>query len=197
MSPRFPHFKQLDASDCGPASLRMIARFYGIAYSAEMLRKHCHISRYGVTMRGIDECAQYIGFETMGLSLSFEKLAEEGVFPCILHWNQNHFVVCYGIIKNNGKYHIYIADPASQRLIYTREEFERCWIGCNVGLDSKGAALMLEPSDNFGQIEDEYIKNSRSLLSFAKYFTPYRGMICLLVLAMLLGSLIQLILLYE
>jgi len=63
MPPRFPHFKQLDASDCGPASLRMIARFYGIAYSAEMLRKHCHISRYGVTMRGIDECAQYIGFE--------------------------------------------------------------------------------------------------------------------------------------
>ncbi len=92
---------------------------------------------------------------------------------------------------------VYIADPASQRLVYTREEFERCWIGCNVGLDSKGAALMLEPSDNFGQIEDEYIKNSRSLLSFAKYFTPYRGMICLLVLAMLLGSLIQLILLYE
>lgn len=56
---------------------------------------------------------------------------------------------------------------------------------------------MLEPSDNFGQIEDEYMKNSRSLLSFAKYFTPYRGMICLLVLARLLGSLIQLILLYE
>ena len=194
MFTRFPHFKQLDASDCGPTSLRMIARFYGIAYSTEMLRKHCHISRYGVTMRGIDECARYIGFETMGLSLTFETLAEEGVFPCILHWNQNHFVVCYKITNKNSKYRIYIADPASQRLVYTREEFERCWIGCNVSLDSKGVALMLEPSDNFGQIEDEYMKNSRSLLSFAKYFTPYRGMICQLVLAMLLGSLIQLIL---
>lgn len=64
MLPRFPHFKQ--SSNCDSALLRMIARFYGIAYSAEMLRKHCHISRYGVTMRGIDECAQYIGFETMG-----------------------------------------------------------------------------------------------------------------------------------
>ena len=93
MPPRFPHFKQLDASDCGPVSLRMIARFYGIAYSAKMLRKHCHIFRYGATMRGVDECVQYIGFETLGLSLSFEKLAGEGVFPCILHRNQNHFVV--------------------------------------------------------------------------------------------------------
>lgn len=84
MPPRFPHFKQ--PSNCGPASLRMIARFYSIAYAAEMLRKHCHISRYGVTMRGIDECAQYIGFETMGVSLSFEKLAEEDMFSSILYW---------------------------------------------------------------------------------------------------------------
>ena len=104
MPPRFPHFKQLDASDCGPASLRMIARFYGIAYSAEMLTKHCHISRYGVTMRGIDECVQYIGFETMGFL--FEKIVEEGMFPCILYWTQNHFVVCYGITNDNGKYNI-------------------------------------------------------------------------------------------
>ena len=102
MPPRFPHFKQ--PSNCGPASLRMIARFYGIAYSAEMLRKHCHISRYGVTMRGIDECVQYIGFETMGFL--FEKIVEEGMFPCILYWTQNHFVVCYGITNDNGKYNI-------------------------------------------------------------------------------------------
>ena len=60
----------------------------------------------GVIMRGIDECAQSISFETMGFSLSFEKLAEEGVFPCILHWNQNHFVVCYGITNDKGKYNI-------------------------------------------------------------------------------------------
>ena len=64
MPPRFSYFKQ--PSNCGPASLRMIVRFYSIAYATEMLRKHCHISRYGVIMRGIDECAQYIGFETMG-----------------------------------------------------------------------------------------------------------------------------------
>ena len=55
---RFPHFKQLNVADCGPTSLRMIARFYGRDYSTEMLRRRCHISRYGVNMRGISEGAQ-------------------------------------------------------------------------------------------------------------------------------------------
>ena len=90
---RFPHFKQLDASDCGTTSLRMIASFYGLNYSAEMLRKHCYISRRGVNMQGISEGAQYIGFDTIGMKMTFEQLVEEGVFPCILYWNQNNYVV--------------------------------------------------------------------------------------------------------
>ena len=192
---RFPHYKQNNSSDCGPTSLRMIARHYGLDYSTEMLRKHCHITRHGVNLLGISEAAEYIGFETAGVKVTFEELAEEGVFPCILHWNQNHFVVCYGIEKcKHGGYKIHISDPASQRLTYTKEEFERCWIGPQADKDSNGVALMLEPGDDFGKIEDEYRKNSRSMLSFARYFTPYRSMIGQLVLAMLVGSIIQMVL---
>ena len=173
----------------------MIARHYGLDYSTEMLRKHCHITRHGVNLLGISEAAEYIGFETAGVKVTFEQLAEEGVFPCILHWNQNHFVVCYGIEKcKRGGYKIHISDPASQRLTYTKDEFERCWIGPQADENSNGVALMLEPGDDFGKIEDEYRKNSRSMLSFAKYFTPYRNMIGQLVLAMLVGSVIQMIL---
>lgn len=192
---RFPHFKQNNSSDCGPTSLRMIARYYGLDYSTEMLRKRCHITRRGVNLLGISEAAEYIGFETAGVKVTFEQLAEEGVFPCILHWNQNHFVVCYGIEKcKRGGYKIHISDPASQRLTYTKDEFERCWIGPQADENSNGVALMLEPSDDFGKIEDEYRKNSRSMLSFARYFTPYRSMIGQLVLAMFVGSVIQMIL---
>ncbi len=192
---RFPHYKQHNTSDCGPTSLRMVAKFYGMDYSAEMLRKHCHISRRGVNMLGISEGAKHIGFETVGVKMSFEELAEKSIFPCILHWNQNHFVVCYGIKKHkHGGYKIYISDPASQRLTYTKEEFERCWIGPRKNKDSNGVALMLEPGENFGKVEDEYKKNSRSLLSFARYFTPYRSMIGQLLLAMLVGSLMQMVL---
>lgn len=192
---RFPHFKQNNSFDCGPTSLRMIARHYGLDYSTEMLRKHCHITRHGVNLLGISEAAEYIGFETTGVKVTFEQLAEEGVFPCILHWNQNHFVVCYGIEKcKHGGFKIHISDPASELLTYTKEEFERCWIGPQAHEDSNGVALMLEPGDDFGKIEDEYRKNSRSILSFARYFTPYRSMIGQLVLAMLVGSVIQMIL---
>lgn len=192
---RFPFFHQRESSDCGPTSLRMIARHYGLDYSTEMLRKHCHITRRGVNLLGISEAAEYIGFETAGVKVTFEQLAEEGVFPCILHWNQNHFVVCYDIEKcKNGEYKIHISDPASQRLTYTKDEFERCWIGPQASENSNGVALMLEPGDDFGKTEDEYRKNSRSMLSFAKYFTPYRSMIGQLILAMLVGSVIQMIL---
>lgn len=192
---RFPHFKQNNSSDCGPTSLRMIARHYGLDYSTEMLRKHCHITRSGVNLLGISEAAEYIGFDTAGVKVTFEQLAEDGVFPCILHWNQNHFVVCYGIEKcKHGEYKIHISDPASQRLTYTKEEFERCWIGPKADENSNGVALMLEPGDDFGKIEDEYRKNSRSMLSFVRYFTPYHSMIGQLVLAMLVGSVIQMIL---
>lgn len=193
----FPHYKQLNATDCGPTSLRMIARHYGKEYSTEMLRKHCHITRNGVNMQGISECAQYIGFETVGVKLTFEELVKEGVFPCILHWNQNHFVVCYGIDKGKGKgnrYRIHISDPGSQTLTYTREEFERCWSGPHADNHSTGVALMLEPGERFGEVKDEYRKNSRTLWSFARYFTPYRGMIGQLLLAMLVGSMIQMVL---
>lgn len=192
---RFPHYKQNNTSDCGPTCLRMIAQHYGCDYSAEMLRRHCHVSRRGVNMLGISEAAEYIGFKTAGIKITFNQLTVEGIFPCILHWNQNHFVVCYSIEKReNGGYRIHISDPASQRLTYTREEFERCWIGPHADKDSKGVALMLEPGDDFGKVEDEYIKNRRSMLSFTRYFTPYRSMIGQLLLAMLVGSLIQMVL---
>ena len=127
---RFPHFRQNNVSDCGPTCLRMIARYYGVDYTAEMLRRHCHVSRRGVNMLGISEGAEHIGLDTVGMKMTFSQLAEEGVFPCILYWNQSHFVVCYGIERDKaGSYKIHISDPASQRLTYTQEEFERCWIG--------------------------------------------------------------------
>ena len=108
---RFPNFKQNNY--CGPTSLRMIAKHYGLDYSTEMLRKHCHITRHGVILLGISEAAEYIGFETTGMKITFEQLAEEGVFPCILHWNQNHFVVCYGIerCKHGGLKYTYQIPP--------------------------------------------------------------------------------------
>ena len=172
----------------------MIARHYGADYSAEMLRRHCHITKLGVNMLGISEAAQYIGFETVGVKMTFRQLENEGIFPCILHWNQNHFVVCYGIDRSRtGAYRIKISDPASQRLVYTREEFERCWTGSDKENERMGTALMLEPGDDFGSVTDECTGSRRSMRSFLHYLTPYRAMIGQLLLAMLASSVIQII----
>lgn len=93
----FPHYQQLDAFDCGPTCLRMIAKFYGRTYSVQYLREHAFISREGVSMLGISDAAELIGFRTMGVRITLEQLRTEVSMPCILHWNQQHFVVCYKI----------------------------------------------------------------------------------------------------
>lgn len=189
----FPHYLQYDAADCGPTSLRIVAKYYGKEYSAEFLRQYCHITRNGVSMLGISDAAEYLGFRTIGVRISFEQLAEDALLPCILHWNQNHFVVCYKIEKRRkGKYNIYISDPASQRLCYTKEEFLKCWLSTKSENVDRGSALLLEPGVEFGNRE-EVCANKHSLSFFIKYLLPYKKQFVQLMFGMLVGSLLQLI----
>ncbi len=92
---KFPFYKQLDSMDCGPACLRIIASHYGKHLNQQKLRDLCHITREGVSMLGISDAAETIGFRTMGVCLSFDKLARQATLPCIVYWNQGHFIVVY------------------------------------------------------------------------------------------------------
>jgi ATP-binding cassette subfamily B protein len=96
---QFPHYRQLDSMDCGPTCLRMIARYYGKTYSSQYLRTRSYITRAGVSMLGISDSAESIGFRTKGYRLTWEQLRDEVPLPCIVHWNQRHFVVVYAIKK--------------------------------------------------------------------------------------------------
>ena len=184
----------MESADCGPACLRMIARYYGKHYSAEMLRKHCFISREGVSMLGISDAAEYIGMKTLGVKISFEQLVTEALLPCVLHWNQNHFVVCYDVKKTwKGKYKIYISDPATRKLCFEEEEFKKCWISTKKGGLEQGVALLLEPGVDFGEREDEIEVKKKDISSFLRYFLPHKALIFQLILGMVLGSLLQLI----
>lgn len=82
----FPHYSQLDAMDCGPTCLRMISRYYGKIYSLQTLRDRSFITREGVSMLGISDAAESIGFRTSGVRISFQQLIEDVPLPCILHW---------------------------------------------------------------------------------------------------------------
>ena len=186
---RFPHYHQLDFADCGPTCLRMIAKYYGRTYSVQYLREHAFITREGVSMLGISDAAEHIGFRTMGVRITLEQLEQEVPLPCILHWNQRHFVVCYKIKK--GKF--YIADPAAGRVVFDRTEFGRCWFSTSVEGKDTGTALLLELGPEFGEREEPEDAKSRKLSFFFRYLTPYKRELFQLVLGMLTVSILQLI----
>jgi len=187
---RFPHYTQLDAMDCGPTCLRMIAKYYGRSYSLQTLRERAFITREGVSMLGISEAAETIGFRTSGVKVTLKQLAEELPLPCVFHWNQNHFVVCYKI--KNGKY--YIADPAAGLVVYHEEEIKKCWCSTTVEGKDCGTALLLEPGPEFYDLEDEKEKRSRGLSYFFRYVRPYKREMIQLILGMITASILQLIL---
>lgn len=189
----FPHYLQHDAMDCGPTCLRMIAKYYGKTYSLQTLREHSFITREGVSMLGISDAAEFIGFRTSGVRISLQQLVEDMPLPCILHWNQNHFVVCYGIKKKKDGYRFSIADPARQLVTYHEEEFKKCWLATKVEGEEKGTALALEPGPEFYEREDEQDSGKRNLRFFLKYLSPYKKQVVQLVFGMVAASLLQLI----
>lgn len=185
---RFHLYKQLDSRDCGPACICMISSFFGRKISLAEVRKNSYITRTGVNLLGLSEAAQYYGFRTVGLRLSLSSLKKHCRLPCILHWNQNHFVVLYKI-KNN-KY--YIADPAYGMMKYSEQNICTHWIGNSNSNNDKGILLLLEPSPAFYE-KDISQSNKMSLLYILKYLRNYKSLFVQLVFGLLIGSLLQLV----
>ncbi len=169
----FPFIKQPDTMDCGPACLTMIAMHYGRRYTLERLRKRCFIGRDGVSLLGISKAAEDIGFRTVGGRLTFDKLAEKALLPCIVHWKQEHFVVVYAIRKKRKEYKISIADPSKGLITCSSEEFCRHWISTRTNGEEKGIALLLEPTQLFYEQEGDRIPSENRIRFLRKYlFKP-------------------------
>ncbi|MCD4725936.1 MAG: peptidase domain-containing ABC transporter [Bacteroidales bacterium] len=184
----FPFYKQLDAMDCGPSCLRMIAKHHGRNYSVQTLRERSHITREGVSLLGTSDAAESIGFRTMGVKIGLDKLAKESPLPCIAHWKQNHFVVIYKITKK----HVYVADPAHGLIKYTRDEFLAQWASTKTDGEAQGICLLLEPTPDFYKQEGE-VRNKKTFRFLFSYLKPYGKFITQLILGMILGALLQLI----
>ena len=192
--PSFPHYHQLDSADCGPTCLRMIAKYYGRSYTLETLRERSFITREGVSMLGISDAAESIGMRTIGVKISVEQLVRDALLPCILHWNQNHFVVLYKVSRQRGgKYLFHIADPATQKVTFRQEELEKCWLAKKEGDRDVGMALLLEPGPEFLNYEDEKRNSRHDLFFFVKYLTPYKKQFLQLVVGMVAGMVLQMI----
>ena len=187
--------RQRDAMDCGPSCLAMIAKHYGQQADKEQLRKICSLGKDGVSLLGISKAAENLGFKTIGGRLSFEMLYQEDPMPCIIHWNQNHFVVVYKIKKHNkGKYTVYVADPGKGLVTYTKEEFCEHWVSTKTNGEEKGIVLLLEPTEQFyAQNEIETVPTQNRVRFLWNYLKKYKRFFTQLILGLLLGSLLQLV----
>lgn len=194
MAKTFPSYQQLNAMDCGATCLRIICKHYGRNFSPARLRDLCHTSQEGVSMLAISEAAEKLGMRTAGVRLTWEQLEKEASLPCIVHWNQSHFVVVYRIAK--GK--VYVSDPGNGTLLeYPEEDFRKCWLSTRDGEGEPcGLALLIEPSPAFYREEDDKESKEGRRLSFRyllKYLRPYKSYIVQLLLSMLVGSVLSLI----
>ncbi len=183
-------YHQLDQMDCGPTCLRMVAKHYGRTFSAQTLRQRSGIGKDGVSLLGIAEAAEQIGFRTIAVTVSFQKLAQDAPLPCIVHWRQNHFVVIYKIRRNR----IYVADPARGLRTMTIEDFEDGWISTtDIEQNRAGVALLLEPTPAFYEQENEP-SGGLGLRRLLGYLRPHYHLVGQLGLGLLLGSGLQLVL---
>lgn len=188
MTKPFPHYTQSDQMDCGPTCIRMIAKYYGRNYTLQRLREISGINRAGVSLLGISEAAEKIGFRTTGVKINLEKLVEMDL-PCILHWRQNHFVVLYKS-KNNV---YYIADPAKGLIKYNNIEFSKNWISARNDDSGLGIALAMSPAPEF-YIQGGNPNKSIDLSYILNYLKQYKALIFQLFVGLAIGSLLQLIL---
>lgn len=180
--------------ECGATCLRMIALFYGKEYSAETMQQLCLVTRGGVSLLGISDAAEYIGFRTVCGRLSLEKLISQRPFPCILHWNQEHFVVLYDVkTKRNGKHIFYIADPGKNLLTIDEDTFKNAWVSTRTYGEEKGILMALQPTPAFYEKQDEKKKMEKPLRFLFGYVQPYKRFFIQLLLGLLLGSILQLI----
>ena len=181
----FPFYRQHDQADCGPTCLRMISKYYGRSYAIDYLRDKAHITKDGVSLGGIAEAAELIGFHTLAVQVDIETLKKDVPLPCIVHWRQRHFIVLYEI---RGETY-YAMDPAYGPLKYAKKQFLEGWLGQG---NSEGILLSLEPTplfyENGSQEKKEY--GFKFLLW---YFKPHKKYLLQLFLGLFVGSLLQLI----
>ncbi len=123
-SHKVPLVMQMEALECGAASLSMILAYHGKWLPLEQVRSDCGVSRDGSNCKSMMLAAQNYGLKVTGYKCSVEDV-KEVKFPAIIHWNFNHFVVLTGFSKNKA----FINDPARGKIAVSMEEFDNSFTG--------------------------------------------------------------------
>lgn len=171
---------------CGIACLAMICAYYKKEYSLEFISRLCPATHVGISLLGLSKTAEQLGFKPIAVRIGIGRLTDmQG--PCILHWNQNHYVVLYKI--KNGK-RFYVADPGKGLVVYRLDEFRKHWASS----DGSGIALFLKPTPDFGWLkEDKPVVGRRSFKTIFGYLRQCRGQFAIVAVGLLLGCVLQLV----
>ncbi|WP_025884150.1 peptidase domain-containing ABC transporter [Segatella paludivivens] len=189
---KFHFYHQQDSMQCGVACLQMVSKYFGRKYSLNFLADICFATTEGISMLGLSEAANEIGLHSVCARATVEELSKVSL-PCILHWNQNHFVVLYKV-KRGKKF--YIADPGKGLITYDIDEFRSHWISTRSHGEEKGVAMFLQTTPLFYSCNKDVSENKqkrsfRFLFGYVKQYRRYFGQI---VLGLIVGSLLQLVL---
>lgn len=173
---KVPVIMQMEALECGAACLAMVAAYYGKWVPLEQVRRDCGVSRDGSNARNVLVAARSYGFAAKGYRYEPDSLRTDGQFPCIIHWNMEHFVVLNGFTKDKAV----LNDPARGLVSVSMEEFDRSFTGI---------CLILEPGADFTPGG-----KPKSVLEFAIHRLKGAGpAIAFVVLCTIIGSLLGII----
>lgn len=181
---RFPVEYQMDSQDCGPASLKIIAKHFGKFYSLQFMRDRCGITKEGVSLLDLSTGAESIGLRTLAIKCTINDVVNSIPFPAILFWKNSHFVVVY----HSDKKHIWVSDPAKGRIKYSHEEFKQGWYQKG---EKRGVLLAVEPTAEFKDSKAEREQKKNSFSSILKYFFPYKHNFGLIFIIMLVVTALQ------
>lgn len=186
----YPFVKQRDGMQCGIACIASVCRHYGMAYPVDFLEDYCQATSEGVSMKGIEDCLDILGFDTRAGMVDAGNLRTLPL-PAILHWNQKHFVVLYKISRNGKRYHV--SDPGKGNISYTADEFMRHWCQSDDGGKRAGVALFSIPNGRFGNIRAPRRKSGHSLRFLASHARDYRPHFIHIFIGLLVSCILQLI----
>jgi len=180
----FQHVAQFDGMDCGPSCLKAIAKFHGREIPLHTIRHLSYLNIEGISLGGISSAASAIGLDSFCVQIAWEELQSNFTVPCIIHWQQKHFIVVYRITKH----HIHISDPAKGNYKLELTEFLNGWL-----LDRKeGVVAFLEPNSQFWDIK--YPETSIAKVNLVAYFKQFPKSINQVLIALALVSIIQVVL---
>ena len=175
----FPFYNQPESKDCGSTCLKIISRFYGKKISLEKIRYWSKTTREGANILGLIEAAEIIGFKSLGLKVDFKTLMNEAPFPCIVHWQQQHYVVVYKISSKK----VFVADPAIGKIKYSHEDFKKSWTE-----EERGIALFFEPTEKFSSTNNTDEKRLSTFSYISKHFKKHKKLLVYLVFALIIEN---------